>query len=139
MPERTALITGANGGLGTHVTQALLDAGFAVVGLAPKIRQSDFNHPKFTALPAALDSLDAAKKAADSVIARFGKIGGGTLGERTRARDAAEESSVRSRSLHCPRTQVVADGEISYPAGHAEHQAQPELCGIIAQKRMKFS
>jgi NAD(P)-dependent dehydrogenase (short-subunit alcohol dehydrogenase family) len=74
MPEKIALVTGASGGLGTHVTKALLDAGFAVVGLSPKIRQSDFDHPKFTALPAALDSLDAAKKATDSVIARFGKI-----------------------------------------------------------------
>jgi NAD(P)-dependent dehydrogenase (short-subunit alcohol dehydrogenase family) len=52
----------------------LLDAGFAVAGLAPKIQQPDFDHPTFTALPASLDSLDAAKKAADTVIARFGKI-----------------------------------------------------------------
>ena len=74
MNQKTALVTGANGGLGTHVTKALLDAGFAVVGLAPKIHQSDVDHPNFTALPVALDSLDAAKKAADSVIARFGKI-----------------------------------------------------------------
>jgi NAD(P)-dependent dehydrogenase (short-subunit alcohol dehydrogenase family) len=74
MPGKTALVTGANGGLGTYVTKALLDAGFAVVGLAPSIQQSDFDHPKFTALPASLDSLDAAKKAADSVIARLGKI-----------------------------------------------------------------
>lgn len=73
MPEKTALVTGASGGLGTHVTKALLDAGFAVVGLAPKIQQSDFD-PNFTALPAALDSLDAAKRAAGTVIARFGKI-----------------------------------------------------------------
>ena len=74
MPEKTALVTGANGGLGTHVTKALLDAGFAVVGLAPNIQQSDFDHPKFTALPASLGSLAAAKKTADTVIARSGKI-----------------------------------------------------------------
>lgn len=74
MPGKTALVTGANGGLGTHVTNAMLDAGFAVVGLAPKILQSDFGHPNFTALPAVLDNLDAAKKAADAVVARFGKI-----------------------------------------------------------------
>lgn len=74
MPRQTALVTGANGGLGTHVTKALLDADFAVVGLAPKVRQSDFDHPNFTALPASLDSLAAAKKATDSVIARFGKV-----------------------------------------------------------------
>ena len=74
MPNKIALITGADGGLGTHVTKALLDAGFQTVGLSPKIQQSAFNHPNFTALPATLDSLAAAKKAADSVIARFGKI-----------------------------------------------------------------
>ncbi len=74
MPDKTALITGANGGLGIHVTKALLDAGFAVVGLAPKIQQSDFDHPKFTALTASLDTLDAAKRAVDTVLARFGKI-----------------------------------------------------------------
>src|ERR1700736_4885991 len=74
MTGKLALVTGANGGLGTHVTKALLDAGFAVVGLAPKVQQSDFEHPNFTALPASLDTLAAAKKAADTVIARFGKI-----------------------------------------------------------------
>jgi NAD(P)-dependent dehydrogenase (short-subunit alcohol dehydrogenase family) len=74
MTGKTALVTGANGGLGIHVTQALLDASFAVAGLAPKIKQSDFDHPNFTALPASLDSLEAAKKAADVVISRFGKI-----------------------------------------------------------------
>lgn len=74
MPPRTALVTGANGGLGTSVTQALLDAGFAVTGLAPRIQQSDFNHANFTALAATLDSLDAASKAVDSVLQRSGRI-----------------------------------------------------------------
>jgi NAD(P)-dependent dehydrogenase (short-subunit alcohol dehydrogenase family) len=74
MPAKTALITGASGGLGMHVTKAFLDAGFAVAGVAPKIQQSDFNHPNFTALPVTIDSLDAAKKAAEAVISRFGKI-----------------------------------------------------------------
>jgi NAD(P)-dependent dehydrogenase (short-subunit alcohol dehydrogenase family) len=74
MPGKTALVTGANGGLGTHVTKALLDAGYTVVGLSPRIQQSDFDHPNFIALPATLNSLDAAKKAVASVIARSGKI-----------------------------------------------------------------
>jgi NAD(P)-dependent dehydrogenase (short-subunit alcohol dehydrogenase family) len=74
MPKQIALVTGADGGLGTHVTKALLDAGFTVAGLSPKIRQSDFDHPNFTALPAKLDSLATAKKAADTVISRFGRI-----------------------------------------------------------------
>src|SRR5579864_1515629 len=54
MTAKTALVTGANGGLGIHVTQAFLEAGYAVIGLAPKILQSDINHPNFTPLPAAL-------------------------------------------------------------------------------------
>lgn len=74
MPGKIALVTGANGGLGTHVTKALLDAGFAVVGLARKIQDSDFDHPHFTALPASLESLDAANKTVETVMAHFGKI-----------------------------------------------------------------
>lgn len=74
MAANVALVTGATGGLGTQVTHALLDAGFSVVGLAPKIQASDFDHPHFTALPATLDSLDTAKKASETVIAHFGKI-----------------------------------------------------------------
>jgi NAD(P)-dependent dehydrogenase (short-subunit alcohol dehydrogenase family) len=72
--EKIALIAGASGGLGTHVTKALLDVGATVVGLSPNIKQSDFDHANFIALPASLSSLDTAKKAVDSVIARFGRI-----------------------------------------------------------------
>ena len=74
MTGRVALVTGANGGLGSQVTKALLEAGAKVVGLAPRIQQSDFDHPNFTALPAALDSLKAARQAADGVISRLGRI-----------------------------------------------------------------
>lgn len=74
MPAKVALVTGANGGLGTAVTKALLDAGFLVTGLAPKIKPQDFDHPHFTALPATLNSLDEAKKAVETVITHFGRI-----------------------------------------------------------------
>jgi NAD(P)-dependent dehydrogenase (short-subunit alcohol dehydrogenase family) len=74
MNEKTALVTGADGGLGIHVTKALLDAGFLVAGLAPKIKQSDFDNSRFTALAVRLDSLEAAKRSADAVITKFGKI-----------------------------------------------------------------
>jgi 3-oxoacyl-[acyl-carrier protein] reductase len=74
MNAKVALVTGADGGLGRHVTNALLDAGFMVVGLAPKIETSTFDHPHFTALPATLNSLTAAKGATETTIAHFGKI-----------------------------------------------------------------
>jgi NAD(P)-dependent dehydrogenase (short-subunit alcohol dehydrogenase family) len=96
MTGRIALVTGANGGLGTHVTKALLDAGFTVVGLAPRIQQSDFDHPNFIALPAALNSLSEAKKAVAIALARGGKIdvlahlvGGFTGGQTVAATDDA--------------------------------------------------
>jgi NAD(P)-dependent dehydrogenase (short-subunit alcohol dehydrogenase family) len=60
--------------LGTSVTKTLLDAGFTVVGLAPKVHPHDFDHPHFTAIPATLDSLPAAKQAVDTILAHFGKI-----------------------------------------------------------------
>lgn len=74
MNAKISLITGANGGLGTHVTQAMLEAGFTVIGLAPKIKQSDFASPNFTALPAALDTREAARQAVDEAIKTFAKI-----------------------------------------------------------------
>lgn len=96
MPGKIALVTGANGGLGTHVTKSLLAADFTVVGLSPRIQQSDFDHPNFIALPASLDSLDAAKKAVNSVFSRCGRIdvlahlvGGFTGGQTVAATDDA--------------------------------------------------
>ena len=74
MTAKVAFVTGADGGLGTHVTTAMLDAGFMVVGLAPKIQTSTFDHPHFTALPATLDSVATAKSAVYTTIAHFGKI-----------------------------------------------------------------
>ena len=74
MKGKIALVTGANGGLGTFVTQALLDAGATVVGLSRKIGQSEFDSPNFTALPAELSTAVGAKAAVDSLVARFGRL-----------------------------------------------------------------
>ena len=74
MARGIAVVTGANGGLGIHVTNALLDAGYTVIGVAPRIGPSDFDHPHFTAVPATIDNLEAAQRAVETVIAHFGKI-----------------------------------------------------------------
>ncbi|HLX74158.1 MAG TPA: SDR family NAD(P)-dependent oxidoreductase [Terriglobales bacterium] len=71
---KTALVTGATGGLGKHVTRMLLAAGATVAGLAPQIRQSDFDHPAFIALAAELSGAESAKSAVDAAFARLGKL-----------------------------------------------------------------
>lgn len=71
---KTALVTGASGGLGTHVTRALLEAGAKVAGLAPHIQKSDFDHPLFIALPVQISNLESAKAAVDAAVARLGRL-----------------------------------------------------------------
>src|SRR6266481_2527805 len=71
---RITLITGAKGGLGSFVTEAFLAAGATVVGVSRSIQTGDFAHPEFNAFPAELSSGEAARKLADDVIARFGRI-----------------------------------------------------------------
>jgi NAD(P)-dependent dehydrogenase (short-subunit alcohol dehydrogenase family) len=74
MKGKVVLVTGANGGLGTHVTQAFLNAGATVIGTSRKIQQSDFKSPGFTAMPAELSTRESASVLVDQVVARFGRI-----------------------------------------------------------------
>ena len=74
MTGKVVLVTGANGGLGTYVTQAFLDAGAIVIGTSRKIRQSDFDSPNFAAIPAEISSREAAKVLLDQVVARFSRL-----------------------------------------------------------------
>ena len=74
MEGKVVLVTGANGGLGTHVTQALLDASATVIGTSRKIQQCDFSSPSFTALPAEISNSEGARSLVDQVVARFGRL-----------------------------------------------------------------
>src|SRR6201997_1467444 len=74
MKGKVVLVTGANGGLGTYVTQAFLDAGATVVGTSRKIQQSDVNNPNFTALQAEISTREGAQTLVDQVMARFRKL-----------------------------------------------------------------
>ena len=71
---KIALVTGAKGGLGTFVTESFLAAGAKVIGVSRSIQAADFPHSEFFAMPAELSSGDAARKLADDVVARFGRI-----------------------------------------------------------------
>lgn len=74
MNGKVVLVTGANGGLGSYVTQAFLDANATVIGTSRKIQQSDFNNPNFTALAAEISTRERAKTLVDQVVARFGRL-----------------------------------------------------------------
>ena len=74
MTGKVVLVTGANGGLGTYVTQAFLDAGATVIGTSRKIQQSDFDSPNFAALPAEISTHEGAKALLDQVVARFSRL-----------------------------------------------------------------
>src|ERR1043165_6010791 len=71
---KITIVTGAKGGLGTYVTESFLAAGAKVVGVSRSIQAADFSHPEFLAMPAELSSGDAARRLADDVVARFGRI-----------------------------------------------------------------
>jgi NAD(P)-dependent dehydrogenase (short-subunit alcohol dehydrogenase family) len=74
MKGKVVLVTGADGGLGVHVTQAFLDTAATVIGSSRKIQQSDCNHPNFVAIPAEISTREGAKVLVDQVVARFGKL-----------------------------------------------------------------
>jgi NAD(P)-dependent dehydrogenase (short-subunit alcohol dehydrogenase family) len=73
--SKIVLVTGANGGLGTTVTEALLAEGATVVGVSRSIKQEDFSHPRFVAMSSDL-SAAAAEALVGVITERFGKLDG---------------------------------------------------------------
>jgi NAD(P)-dependent dehydrogenase (short-subunit alcohol dehydrogenase family) len=71
--NKVALVTGADGSLGTHVTRALLDSRATVIGVS-RSAQPASDSPSFITLAADLSSAEKAKTAVDEIAARFGKL-----------------------------------------------------------------
>jgi|SRR5271163_158620 len=74
MNNKVIFITGANGGLGTAVTERFLSTGATVVGTSRQVSQEDFRQPNFVPLSADLTKPAAASEAIESVISRFGRL-----------------------------------------------------------------
>jgi NAD(P)-dependent dehydrogenase (short-subunit alcohol dehydrogenase family) len=74
MDQQVVLITGAQGGLGTYVTQAFLAAGAQVIGSSRHIDDSAFPHSHFTGIPADLTKPEDANHLAAVATQRFQKI-----------------------------------------------------------------
>jgi NAD(P)-dependent dehydrogenase (short-subunit alcohol dehydrogenase family) len=74
LSNQVVLITGANGGLGTSVTEKFLAAGASVIGTSLVIADADFPNPRFAGIAADLTNARAAQDLADNVMRRFQKI-----------------------------------------------------------------
>jgi NAD(P)-dependent dehydrogenase (short-subunit alcohol dehydrogenase family) len=74
MKGKIVLVTGANGGLGTAVTQTFLDIGAKVVGSARYIQQAVFASANFIAIPADISTGTGAKALIDQVVQKFGRL-----------------------------------------------------------------
>lgn len=74
MENQVVLITGANGGLGTFVTAAFLEAGAQVVGTSRQIDGKAFPNPRFEAIPADLTRPHNAAHLVADALNKFGKI-----------------------------------------------------------------
>src|SRR5450631_4159000 len=69
-----ALVTGANGGLGTFVSNSLLAAGATVVGIARSIAAGEAHDSRFYPVSADLTDPEEARKLITRLAAQFGKI-----------------------------------------------------------------
>jgi NAD(P)-dependent dehydrogenase (short-subunit alcohol dehydrogenase family) len=74
--NKIVLITGYSGGLGTFVTNAFLEAGARVVGVARNIPKSDLPRERLSAMPAELSNSESARRLVEAVAAQWGRIDG---------------------------------------------------------------
>ncbi len=72
--NRIVLITGANGGLGSFVTETFLAAGDTVVGTSKSIQAASFQNPRFVAIASDLTDAVSAGQLVEAVIQRFERI-----------------------------------------------------------------
>lgn len=148
--KQTILITGANGGLGTAVTEAFLAAGATVVGTSKSASAADFPHPNFVAMPSDLTNHASARELAAGVIARFQKIdvvvhvmGGFAGGPPTQDTDDDTWDRMMNLNLRSafnllravvPPMRQAKSGRIVAIAGRVAEEPQPGLSAYNASK-----
>jgi NAD(P)-dependent dehydrogenase (short-subunit alcohol dehydrogenase family) len=74
MKDKVVLITGANGGLGTSVTNAFLRQGARVIGASLHIKPADFPQPNFEAMTLDFSKLDEIKRGGATIVERYGRL-----------------------------------------------------------------
>jgi NAD(P)-dependent dehydrogenase (short-subunit alcohol dehydrogenase family) len=74
MKDKVILITGANGGLGSSITQAFLGTGATVIGASYSISAAEFPQPNFLPISADLTKASAVNEVVKSVIDRYKRL-----------------------------------------------------------------
>jgi NAD(P)-dependent dehydrogenase (short-subunit alcohol dehydrogenase family) len=74
MNDKVVFITGANGGLGSSVTQAFLQKGARVIGASLGIKAADFPQPNFEAMAIDFNKLDEIKRGVAKIVERYGRL-----------------------------------------------------------------
>ncbi len=150
LTDRIVLITGARGGLGTHVTKAFLEAGGWVVGSSRTIADSEFASPRFVGIPADLTNAGDVRKLADAVVKRFEKVdvlvhltggfaGGSPIHETDDATwqqmiDVNLRAAVYTLSAVIPHMRKNKHGRIVVVAGRAGVEPAPNIGAYSASK-----
>jgi len=74
MKDKVVLITGANGGLGTSVTNAFLRQGARVIGASLHIKAANSPQPNFEAMTLDFSKLDEIKRGVAKIVERYGRL-----------------------------------------------------------------
>jgi NAD(P)-dependent dehydrogenase (short-subunit alcohol dehydrogenase family) len=155
MKGKIVLITGANGGLGSYVTRAFLDAGATVIGNSRSIQEQEFNHPEFRALPGEISSADSARALVDGVLSRFRKldvlvhtVGGFAGGQSIVDTDVATFQQMLDANLHpvfymlraaIPPLRKSGDGRLIAIGSRAAVDPGPHVAAYSASKAAMVS
>jgi len=155
MKGKIVLVTGADGGLGMHVTRAFLDAGATVIGSSRKIEQASFANSNFTAISATLDTREAADGLVNQVITRFGKldvvahtVGGFAGGQTIAEMDDATFQQMFALNLNSvfqvlrasiPALRKTGDGRIIAIGSRAAVEPGPKVGAYSASKAAMVS
>lgn len=150
LDKKTALITGAKGGLGTYVTRSFLRAGANVAGVSRSIQQADFPDARFAAVAGEISSRETAQALADRVAGRFGRIdilvhlvggfAGGTPVAETddatleRMLDLNLRSAFHILRAVIPLIRAAGSGRIIAIGSRAAVEPQPSIAAYSASK-----
>jgi NAD(P)-dependent dehydrogenase (short-subunit alcohol dehydrogenase family) len=74
MNKKIVFISGANGGLGSVITESFLAQGATVIGASRRISSSDFPHPNFTAMLVDFTSPELVHQAVLKIITDHGRL-----------------------------------------------------------------